>query len=331
MKIKAIHAENSAHALAAKDSGSSHANLVEQHARFINQPEQMDALVSSANKVWGTQSTQFTFAGMHIRFQGINDEQARCLHERYRNEPSNQNQQDEHSITVYRVDSDFFRRFDVRGWDYQLSVSYQSEDIWVSGIQFVARICRKAPMDVCIWTDVAGGRTFLNPAENSLRVLSAYLLLAAGGVMLHSAAISFDQRAVIFFGPSGTGKTTVSRFCDELGHQVLSDELNAILPADGPWSLQPLPFAGDFGSTHVAQRPLEIRRIFRLVQSPDSKAIAMSQVRAVASMLACCPYVNADPYVQQRCIDNLNQIVLYHGVERLEFRKDTSFLKALEA
>ncbi len=87
--------------------------------------------------------------------------------------------------------------------------------------------------------------------------LSAILPLD-GGVLLHSAGIVVDGRAIAFFGVSGAGKSTLSALVDE---RVLSDELIAIRPegsgfvveATGIWGeLDPRPpVEGSFPLAHL--------------------------------------------------------------------------------
>jgi hypothetical protein len=54
------------------------------------------------------------------------------------------------------------------------------------------------------------------------------LLAEHGDLVLHASAVEVDDRAVIFCGPSGRGKSTLARTLGELGHRVLGEDGIAI-------------------------------------------------------------------------------------------------------
>jgi hypothetical protein len=78
------------------------------------------------------------------------------------------------------------------------------------------------------------------------------------------------------------------------GLTVLSDDLNALLPPDGEGRvrLAGLPFTGDLGGGDGSIVPL--RGLYRLVQDPDDSLHPLGKAEAVATLLACSPFLNAD-------------------------------------
>jgi hypothetical protein len=100
--------------------------------------------------------------------------------------------------------------------------------------------------------DLAAGRltlvappfpSVLSPA--AFRFLCALVVLRAGGVMLHAAAVVQADGARVFCGPSESGKTTVARLAGE--RPVLSDESVVLRPTAGGYRAWATPFFGEAG------------------------------------------------------------------------------------
>lgn len=56
---------------------------------------------------------------------------------------------------------------------------------------------------------------------------------------LHGSCLSLGGRAVIFSGRSGAGKSTLAAALTQRGHTMLSDDVCALEPAAGGWSVRP--------------------------------------------------------------------------------------------
>ncbi|MFZ1574591.1 MAG: hypothetical protein WAT36_05020, partial [Chromatiaceae bacterium] len=85
--------------------------------------------------------------------------------------------------------------------------------------------------------------------------------------MPHSAAFARAGRAHVVFGHSGAGKSTSSRLALNAGWEVLSDDINALLPNPGGWRVEKLPFAGDLGQTPSRGRAYPIAGLHWLQQA----------------------------------------------------------------
>lgn len=82
-----------------------------------------------------------------------------------------------------------------------------------------------------------------------LRVIYSLWLVKFGGFLLHAAGMKDDKGAYIFFGVSGSGKTTVARLSED--KVILSDELIAIRSINGSYQAYGTPFMGEFTSGGV--------------------------------------------------------------------------------
>ena len=89
----------------------------------------------------------------------------------------------------------------------------------------------------------AGPGPALNP--DLFRLLCSFLLMRAGGVLLHASAVVDRGRAWVFSGPSGSGKTTIAGLAAE--RSVLNDETLAIRPGRDGWEACATPFYGSGG------------------------------------------------------------------------------------
>jgi hypothetical protein len=113
--------------------------------------------------------------------------------------------------------------------------------------------------------------------------------------------------------------------------QVLSDDLNALLPAAGKVFVHKIPFAGDLGQTAELADPVPLAALCRLEKGPEIRLQALGRGVALAALLACSPCVNANPYWVDRAADNLAAIARAVPVSQLSFFTDSLFDRILAA
>jgi hypothetical protein len=63
--------------------------------------------------------------------------------------------------------------------------------------------------------------------------VTAYLLSAEGGLVLHASAVDVDGKALAFVGFSGQGKTTVATLLSADGYPLVTDDLLPVSPHGG--------------------------------------------------------------------------------------------------
>ncbi len=129
--------------------------------------------------------------------------------------------------------------------------------------------------------------------EYFLRVIFAMLAFEAGGLLFHSAGILRQGCAYLFFGPSGTGKTTVSRSVD--AGMVLNDDLVLLLPEKGRWHVHATPFWNPSQVIPAGPQQGVLAGLYRLAQSQASSVEPLGRGQTVAELVANTPVIAADP------------------------------------
>lgn len=196
--------------------------------------------------------------------------------------------------------------------------------IALTGINFAANINIGHPGRASLGVAHEFELPYPNVLENFLRILTAYMALEKGGVLLHSAGLVFDDEAYIFVGRSNAGKTTLTRKAYAQGALVLSDDMNLVLPSAHGCHAYSVPFAGEFGRT-LDQRLDQMYDVAGIVLLEQGEQLSVQRVgssRAVAGLLAGCPYVNDDEYESEALFENLCSLVERIPVCRLTSRRD---------
>jgi hypothetical protein len=124
-------------------------------------------------------------------------------------------------------------------------------------------------------------------------------------------------RALLFLGPSGAGKTTLSGLALASGRTVLSDDLNACLPGP-PARVEKVPFTGDLGERGAAGS-YPLRGLLRLEQGPADALRPLGTAAAMAALLACSPFVNGDPHRRDLLLANLEAVARSAPAQVLTF------------
>ncbi len=161
-----------------------------------------------------------------------------------------------------------------------------------------------------------------------LRVALAVAAFRAGGLMLHAAGIVHKGKAHLFFGHSGSGKTTVARLSD--GGKVLNDDLVVLMPADGAWQAHATPF---WNPSQVRPSAGQARLVsfYRLVQDKRVFIQQMQTSQAVAELISNVPVLSADPNCSLDLLDRVQALAQNYPVVHLHFLPDSTFWQVIDA
>jgi hypothetical protein len=269
-------------------------------------------------------------AGDLYRFHGLDEVQADALNRRYKGYLAESPQSDDLVVEVCELAQPIPadpEAFSVDG-EYALILERTSSQLTVTGINFQATLEWSEPMQAML--AVAPGTEIdrLNAAENFLRVASAYRILAKGGILLHSAGFVLEERAYLFVGQSGAGKTTLTRKAHEAGVGILSDDINVALPTEeGGFRAYPVPFAGDFGQTPDLFAPggYPLAGLLFLEKGGNAKLETLSKSAAAARLISASAFVNADTHMTSKLIEVAANLVRRVPVRRLTSRREDDF------
>ncbi len=160
--------------------------------------------------------------------------------------------------------------------------------------------------------------------------MTASFILRQGGLLLHAAGVVRGGRAHIFFGPSGAGKTTVTRLSPR--DVVLSDDLTLIVPGTdgaGPQAVG-IPFGMAHHHVPDTNGSFPIATLNRLVQSPLVRRTEIPYSQAVAEVASSLPFVMQETGQAMLAMEIAAAILRDVPVHRLEFRRDDSFWSVVE-
>jgi hypothetical protein len=262
---------------------------------FLHNPDLFPARPSG--EPWGDREVVLGLPGGPYRFRGLSAEQEQGVLGRFGDFLLDGSAGAALRTDLFRASPEDFREIDVRGWSYDLNLDSGPLSLRIAGLHLLGRLDWRPGLAGALWTSDAGGDRFPGIFENFCRVLVAYRLHELGGAVIHGAAVVDGREAFLFAGPSGAGKTTVSRLSLEQGRTVLSDDLNALLPAQGGGvTLAGLPFTGDLGRGGPAGSSFPLRALLRLEKDTQDALRPLGRAEATALLLACSPFVNADSH-----------------------------------
>ncbi len=164
--------------------------------------------------------------------------------------------------------------------------------------------------------------------EYFLRLAYALLAFRAGGLLFHAAGIARHGRGYLFFGHSGSGKTTVARLSPE--DLVLNDDLVLLMPGEEGWVVHATPFWNPSQARPAARRSAPLAALFRLVQHREVYLEEMGQGEALAELAANTPVIPADPARSHELLVLGRRLLSSVPVYKLHFLPDASFWRVVE-
>ncbi len=153
-------------------------------------------------------------------------------------------------------------------------------------------------------------------------VIFLHRIVRDGGLLLHSCGVVREGRALVFTGPSGAGKTTVSRLMMRYARAgVLSDD-RLVLRLEGAHGARiwGTPWHGDGELSASRSAPLDAIHVIR--HAGEVLAEPLCGVTAAAAVLGNAFVPAHDPEGAARALDFVAALVSRVPVIRLGFPKD---------
>lgn len=165
-----------------------------------------------------------------------------------------------------------------------------------------------------------------NPVESLdifLRNLYTVLLLNEQGLVLHAAGIVRKRGAYIFFGTSGSGKTTVARFSSR--YSILSDDQVFIKQINGSFRACPV----RDGKVFNGAGPFSIAGLFYLVKDKKVFLRKMPISQALAKIITI-PNLPQELIPFEELLNRFAQLLEAIPCFELHFLPDGSFWRCID-
>ena len=202
----------------------------------------------------------------------------------------------------------------------ELNYSPEAASIIAPGYEGITRLGHGASLELRAANPVEG-------VEYFLRMVTAMLAFQAGGLLIHGAGIFHQGKGYIFFGRSGSGKTTVSRYSQQ--DLVLNDDFLVLRPEGVAWWADATPFTNP---TQVppSNQAMPLHGFFKLVQDKTVFLTQMTAAQAAGELMTGLPFVSGDadrlPRVMQRSAQIASTVPIYW----LHFKNDNSFWAVID-
>lgn len=183
--------------------------------------------------------------------------------------------------------------------------------------------------------DLGSGKGILKAAASE-QCLDAFLrsflssrLLSSGGLMLHSAGIVKKGRAYLFLGKSGAGKSTLAKLAAAAGAEVISDEINLLLPGKGVFRVYGSPFWGEMRADG-RQGSWPLGGVYLLKKAKANRVQPCSGADSLKLLLRCLLNFDKSPAAGKAAMETAAGLMGAAAFRRLEFTKaNAGFLELI--
>ena len=156
--------------------------------------------------------------------------------------------------------------------------------------------------------------------DSVLRIVHTLLLSKQGGFLVHAASAVRNGKAFLFAGPSGAGKTTLSRLApaDVI---LLTDEISYVRRQESGYVAFGTPFAGELAKVGENVRA-PIAAMYLLAKGPDNRIEPVSKAQAGYSLLTNILFFAEDAELVSLVFQSACEFVTHVPVYRLTFAPD---------
>jgi len=169
------------------------------------------------------------------------------------------------------------------------------------------------------------GETFMS-YESIIRIFYSILTVVNQGFLMHSSSLIHKGKGYLFFGVSGSGKSTVVKLSES--DTCLSDELSMIIKVEGNYIVSGTPFHGELPI--YTNRQAELRNLFILKKSPDDFFRKLGDVEAYTSIMRNILFFCDDWGLKQLIFNTTIDLVKHTGVYEMNFTKTNKFWEIID-
>ncbi len=153
--------------------------------------------------------------------------------------------------------------------------------------------------------------------DSVLRIVHSLILAREGGFLLHSASAMRNNRAFLFSGVSGAGKTTIAQLAPS-DVTLLTDEISYIRHDGKGYQAYGTPFAGELARLGE-NCSAEVAMLFFLNQGQENRIEEISSLTAVKLLLRNILFFANDPELVKLVFSSAVDFVMNIPVRRLTF------------
>ena len=167
-----------------------------------------------------------------------------------------------------------------------------------------------------------GARTTQMQVNTSLMIAYTFATAGLNTILLHASVIRHGGAAQLFFGVSGTGKSTHSRLWLENvpGCDLMNDDNPVIRFSPAGATVYGSPWSGKTLCYRNVQAP--VRALVRLEQAPENRIERLLPINAYASVVAAVSTIRWDSAVMDHLIPTVEKAATLIPCFRLGCRPD---------
>ncbi len=155
----------------------------------------------------------------------------------------------------------------------------------------------------------------------TMRNIMISSLISRGGVLVHSVAMEWDDKGILFSAPSETGKSThVNLWREKYDVRVIDGDVAACRIVDGSPLVYGLPWCGT--SNEFINTKLPLGAIIFLEQSEENSIATLDTAEAIVRLYARCFLLIWEEKMADLVLETITKIVLNTECYLLKCRPD---------
>ena len=157
-----------------------------------------------------------------------------------------------------------------------------------------------------------------------IKMLVSFIAIERGGLPLHSSAVYNEIKGgLLFFCPSGGGKTTIAGLM--ASHwKVLSDEFNMVMPRNGTYFVHSTPFTAPENHYLCTSGSAPLRKLFKLSKGASTLCQEMPHRDKYMSLGQSIYSIIATQTLGDKILENMDALCRCIPMQILTFAKNPS-------
>lgn len=168
-------------------------------------------------------------------------------------------------------------------------------------------------IDIVYSEDIKNGKYSI--IERALGTAFNNIIIISGGLIVHSSAIHYENEGIIFSAPSGTGKSTHTKFWrNYLNAGIINDDVPVLIPEDHKVLVCGTPWSGSTDLFDNVSVPL--RAIVIISQYHQNEICEIGHTEKIHKLFPRCLFPYHNPRLMNKAFENFQKIIglvpVYH-------------------